>query len=87
MNILITGNHGTGKSRMGDLLKTLIFKFDEDCTINISDDGRKIKSIGTGKNIHSISTNPIPTGEELNNADVVINILNERFNQWYEKVN
>lgn len=87
MNILIVGKSGYGKSKLGDLIKTQIFKADPDATINVDDPDREVKTLGSGKNIYNVlvriwseSIKEIPE-EELVNQDIVVLINSPEFNK------
>ena len=88
MNILIVGEHGTGKSNMVDLLRNMIYKLDKDCTITTNDPDKTLKSIGSGKRQHTVDTGLDPgfaTGHE-GPEDIVVILKTQNFKKWFDEV-
>ena len=88
MNILIVGEHGTGKSNMVDLLRNMIYKLDKDCTITTNDPDRSVKVIGSGHKQHQVDV----LNQEADNVlipkgyDVVVYQQNQNFKKWFDEV-
>lgn len=92
MDILIVGASGSGKSKLGDLVRTTIFKLDEDSKIVTSDPDRENKSFGDGKNtynikIHQVGSEPkiVLTTDDLKN-DVVIVLTSDSVSKWFKEM-
>ncbi len=86
MNILITGKSGSGKSNLGDIVKNFIFKIDKDCHIFNNDIDRNDKEFGRGKNEYNMYVKQIPTKEDVDQADVIINLQTKAFHDWFHKI-
>ena len=77
MNILITGEHETGKSILANKIKNYIFKVDKDSKISLRDSSEPDKVTGHGANEYVIVVNSKLTDEDLQEADVIITIKNQ----------
>lgn len=93
MNILIIGKSGTGKSNLGDIIKTAIFKVDKDAKIETNDPGRSIKVFGSGNTLYQINMkqydNTLPyliVQEDVNNYDVIVIMINNNFYTWFKTI-
>ena len=88
MNILIVGEHGTGKSNMVDLLRNMIYKLDKDCTITTNDPDKTLKSIGSGNRQHNVM---VVTPQDEKTAvdvapDIRVELVNQDFKKWFDEV-
>jgi ribose 1,5-bisphosphokinase PhnN len=54
MDILIIGPSGSGKSKLGDLVRNTIFKLDKEAKILTKDPDRGVEPFGEGKNTYNI---------------------------------
>ena len=86
MNILIVGKSASGKSNLGDLLKSYLFRRDKDCSIHVDDKDRQIKSLGSGPNIYNIYVRQLPEKEVMEKADIVIDIKNQKFLEVFQNL-
>lgn len=94
MNLLIVGVSGSGKSKLGDLIRNTIFRLDDDARITTRDPDRENKSFGDGKNVYNISVRQVPedqkstpvSEEDLESSDVVIVLTNDSVNKWFKEV-
>lgn len=77
MNILITGQSGTGKTILANKIKNYIFKVDANSKIFINDANEPVKEIGKGTNEYYINIMQIAKEEELTEADIVVEIKNQ----------
>ena len=87
MYILVAGTSGVGKSVMGDFIRNSIFKADNDCTIYSDDEDRQVKTFGRGQNKYTINVMRTLEKEDLEKADIVIEIKNKNFIDWFHKFN
>ena len=78
-NILIIGPSGTGKSILGDMLSSSIFKGDPLSEIRRDDPSRESKVLGSGPNLYDIVVRQTATEGEVNSADILITMRNSSF--------
>lgn len=79
MNILIIGKKDSGKTMLGHRLKNYIFRVDGGSHIVINDAGDTSNTIGHGNREYKIRITQIPTKEEIETADIIVDIKTEAF--------
>ena len=93
MDILIAGPSGSGKSKLGDFIKSTIFSLDKESRITTDDPDREVKSFGEGKNTYNIEVRQISaistaypiTLEDLR-KDVIIILTRDSVSKWFNDV-
>lgn len=93
MDILVVGPSGSGKSKLGDLIRNTIFKIDKDSKIVTNDPDRGKEPFGEGKNIYNLEVKQesldilnFPLGPEDLKKDVIIILTGKVVNQWFTDV-
>jgi len=92
MDILIVGPSGSGKSKLGDLVRNTIFKLDKEAKILTRDPDRGAEPFGEGKNTYNVEVRQIPL-EELNTlfpdelrSNVIIILTGDSVGRWFKDV-
>lgn len=70
MDILIIGPSGSGKSKLGDLIKSTIFRLDKNSKIVTNDPDRSKEPFGEGENTYNIEVEQA-SREHLSAVNVV----------------
>lgn len=94
INIVVVGASGTGKSKVGDLLRNTIFKLDGNSKIVTSDPDRENKTFGEGENTYNIAIKKILPEELVNRSippdelsnHVIIILTSSTVDQWFQEV-
>jgi len=93
MDILIVGPSGSGKSKLGDLVKNTIFKLDSNCKIVTQDPDRENKTFGEGVNTYSIKVKQVPLEELISlyvpdsfKGDMLIILTGDSVGRWFKDV-
>lgn len=87
MKIAIVGKSGVGKSRLGDILLSTIFKMDSDASIEVDDADRAKKIWGSGQkqNKYKITVRQMLAQVE-DEQDIVIAVNSAKFNEWFNQI-
>lgn len=91
MNILVVGAPGSGKSKLGDLIRNTIFKFDENSRIITTDPDRENRTFGVGKNTYNIEIRQVPDAKTILDiadleSDIVIVLTNDSVSRWFKEI-
>lgn len=94
MNILIMGASGSGKSKVGDLIRNTVFKMDPNSKIATTDPDRENKIMGEGKNDYNIVIKKVPSEELISYClppdilanDVIIILTSGAAGRWFQEM-
>lgn len=93
MDILIIGVAGSGKSKLGDLIRNTIFKLDSESQVLTRDPDRSISPFGSGKNVYSIEVRQANSlGPEAMirpedfQKDVIVILTSGTVGRWFQEV-
>ncbi len=87
MNILIIGKSGCGKSNLSDIIRNGIFKADSNSAIHVNDPDRTVKDLGEGKNVYNIAVRREMQKEDVDDADIVVEIKTKTFVEKFRELN
>ena len=86
MNVLIIGESGHGKSNLTDVVRNAIFKADEDAAIHVDDTDRNNKVLGDGKYEYNIVVRREAKQDEVDKADIVVEIKTKAFVERFREL-
>jgi len=94
MDILIVGPSGSGKSKLGDLIKNTVFKLDREAHVHTDDQDREVKDFGGGKNLYNIKVRQVHPSLSLSSTitqedlkrDMIVILTNDSVAKWFKEV-